>query len=280
MLTGDEGVMHTNDDATVCKRYAVSLGYYKDQFIDSFFHSKQPSRLERKTPEINRGYYARVQAINYLVNQFLNYVQSLNDDNSTDQDSKQLNNDGDKKNATNVKCQIVNVGAGFDTLFWRLKSEGKTHLIKSFIDLDLDGITFKKLHQIRIKPDLLKALGDDISFNKFDLHSNIYHLISSDIRNPKHLNEKLFNDCKLDKSLPTLFISECVLVYLSRQHTFDFLKWITSTFEQAVLINYEQVNMEDKFGQIMIDNLRMRDCEIMDLQSCKSLENQQKKSVF
>lgn len=266
MISGDTGVMNTNDDATVCKRYAVSLGYWKDQFINSFFHNKQPSRSERKTPEINRGYYARVQAISYLVEQFLSYVECLNEFINRERSTTKC-----------IKCQIVNIGCGFDTLFWRLKNDDKTDLIQSFVDLDLEGVTYKKLHQIRIKPELLNALGDDISFNNYDLHSNIYHLVSSDLRNSKHLNEKLFNDCKFDKKLPTLFISECVLVYISKQHTTNFLQWITTNFEQSVIINYEQVNMNDKFGEIMIDNLRMRDCEIMDHESCKSLENQQEK---
>lgn len=149
--------------------------------------------------------------------------------------------------------------------------------MQSFVDLDLNGITYKKLHQIRTKPDLLNSLGQDISFNKFDLHSNVYHLVSADLRNLDQLNDKLFVDCKLDKKLPTIFISECVLVYLTKQHTSAFLKWITSSFEKSVLVNYEQVNMDDKFGEIMIDNLRMRDCEIMDFESCKSLESQQNK---
>ena len=260
MLSGDEGVMSTNDDATICKRYAVSLGYWKDEFIDQFFHNKRPTRFERKTPEINRGYYARVQAINYLVNQFLDYVQSLNE-----------------KANSQIKCQIVNIGAGFDTLYWRLKKQSKTNLIQSFIDLDLDGITFRKLHQIRNRPELLNLLGDDISFNKFNLHSNVYHLCSGDLRDLKQLNDKLFNDCKLDSSLPTLFISECVLVYLTKRHVANFLKSITDCFQAPVIVNYEQVNMNDKFGEIMIDNLRTRDCEIMDLESCKSLQSQEKK---
>lgn len=288
-MAGDQGVMNTNDDATVCKRYAVSLGYWRDPFIDLFFHNKHPSRSERKTPEINRGYYARVQAINLLVDQFLSYVESLNESDEesarppADQPQQRTDNEQRRREerrarkSKEVKCQIVNIGAGFDTLFWRLKAENKIDSLHSFVDLDLDGITYKKLHQIRIRPDLLKALGEDISFNKFDLHSNTYHLISSDLRTPKNLDEKLTKDCKLDKRLPTLFISECVLVYLSKQHTSNFLRWATASFDQTVLINYEQVNMEDKFGQIMIDNLRMRDCEIMDLESCRSLESQQEK---
>jgi len=270
MIGSDSGVMTTNDDATVCKRYAVSLGYWRDIYIDSFFHNKHPSRLERKTPEINRGYYARVQAIENLVDQFLNYVQCLNEEESSSSttSAKQC-----------VKCQIVNLGCGFDTLYWRLKAgDEKCSLLKAFIDLDLDGITYKKLHQIRTKPDLLNALGrEDISFNQYDLHSNVYHLVSADLRNIKQLEEKLFNNCKLDRTLPTLFISECVLVYISKQHTENLLNWITSNFQQPVFVNYEQVNMTDKFGEIMIDNLRARDCEIMDLESCRSLDKQEEK---
>lgn len=36
MLTNDEGVMNTNDDATVCKRFAVSLGNESNRFIYEF----------------------------------------------------------------------------------------------------------------------------------------------------------------------------------------------------------------------------------------------------
>lgn len=35
-----------------------------------------------------------------------------------------------------------------------------------------------------------------------------------------------------------------------------------------------QVNMGDRFGQIMIENLRRRQCDLAGVETCKSLESQ------
>lgn len=35
-----------------------------------------------------------------------------------------------------------------------------------------------------------------------------------------------------------------------------------------------QVNMEDRFGQIMVENLRRRQCDLAGVETCKSLESQ------
>lgn len=62
----DEAIIATNTDATECKRCAVELGYWKDDYIALF-----AKRVDRKAPEINRGYYARVKAIELFIHQFL-----------------------------------------------------------------------------------------------------------------------------------------------------------------------------------------------------------------
>jgi len=66
MSANDEAIRATNDDAASCKRSAVQLGYWSDPYIQ--FVAK-PS--ERKPPEINRGYYARVKGVQGLLHQFL-----------------------------------------------------------------------------------------------------------------------------------------------------------------------------------------------------------------
>uniref|UniRef100_A0A8C6ZRF0 Uncharacterized protein n=1 Tax=Nothoprocta perdicaria TaxID=30464 RepID=A0A8C6ZRF0_NOTPE len=47
----DEAVRGTCEDASVCKRFAVSVGYWKDPYIQYFVRQAK----ERKAPEINRG---------------------------------------------------------------------------------------------------------------------------------------------------------------------------------------------------------------------------------
>lgn len=62
----DEAIIATNTDATECKRCAVELGYWKDDYIVYF-----AKHVDRKAPEINRGYYARVKAMEMFIHQFL-----------------------------------------------------------------------------------------------------------------------------------------------------------------------------------------------------------------
>jgi hypothetical protein len=62
----NEGVQATNDDASECKRCAVQLGYWEDRYISLFVRAG-----EKKTPEINRGYYARAKGVEMFVDKFL-----------------------------------------------------------------------------------------------------------------------------------------------------------------------------------------------------------------
>lgn len=64
--SGDDGVISTNDDASGCKRHAVRVGYWKDDYIGSFVNN-----TDRKAPEINRGYFARVKGIEICIDKFL-----------------------------------------------------------------------------------------------------------------------------------------------------------------------------------------------------------------
>ena len=43
--------------------------------------------------------------------------------------------------------QIINLGAGFDTLYWRLKESG--HRFHRFVEVDFSSVTSKKIHQIK-----------------------------------------------------------------------------------------------------------------------------------
>ena len=62
-----DAVIATNDDASQCKRFAVDKGYWDDHFISLFVAKNRASH----TPEIQKGYYARVTSIRRLIDQFL-----------------------------------------------------------------------------------------------------------------------------------------------------------------------------------------------------------------
>ena len=67
------------------------------------------------------GYFARVRAYHILVEEFLTL--------------------------TKQQCQIVNLGAGFDTLYWLLHQ--KSILPKLYVEVDFSNITSKKCRCIR-----------------------------------------------------------------------------------------------------------------------------------
>ena len=99
----DEAVQLTADDALVSKHSAANLGYVSDPFLGAFV--RKPAR---RSPLINRGYYARVAAIQCIIQQFI--------------DTAHVDGGG--------RVQVVSLGAGFDTTFFRLKNEGKFNRVQ------------------------------------------------------------------------------------------------------------------------------------------------------
>lgn len=141
---GDEPVMATNDDASECKRGAVQLGYWRDNYISLFV-----KHIERRAPEINRGYYARVKGVECFIQKFLNKMGS--------------------------SSQIVNFGAGFDTLYWRLKDEG-IH-IANYVEIDFPTVTARKCYMIKRNKHLLESIHEqdgEVKLSSTDLHAGKY----------------------------------------------------------------------------------------------------------
>ncbi|KAL6475127.1 hypothetical protein MHYP_G00161670 [Metynnis hypsauchen] len=247
--TADEAVRATCDDASTCKRFATSKGYWTDPYIQYFVRQTG----ERKAPEINRGYYARVQGVNNLLDAFLQKTQ--------------------------CDCQVVSLGAGLDTTFWRLKAENT--LPKKYFEVDFPMIVARKIHHIKAKSPLSKPLiethsSDSLLLDGHSLDSDRYCIIGADLRDISSLEEKL-RKFQINTELPTLFVSECVLVYMTPEQSSKLVHWAADTFHTAMFINYEQVNMADRFGQIMIENLQRRQCNLAGVDVCQSLDSQKER---
>jgi len=73
----EESVQRTNDDATQCKKSAVSLGYWKDPYLNAFGSRSGFSDEGRKAPEIHLGYWTRVSSIWHLVIKTIDRVSEL-----------------------------------------------------------------------------------------------------------------------------------------------------------------------------------------------------------
>jgi len=242
-MSGDEVVQSTNDDATNAKRSAVTLGYWQDPYLP--FICKN---AERKPPEMHLGYYARVKGIGYLINKFFE--------------------------ACDTKVQIINLGAGFDTLFWRLKDESRP--LKNFIEVDFSGVTARKCYYIKRHKELLRHITDsegEVKLSKTELHGTNYHLVAADLGNIQNLEQKLI-ESEVDFACPTLILAECVLVYINSTRTSEVAKWISDKFQAATFINYEQLNMSDRFGDVMQENLMHRGCLLSGVNFCKDKQSQ------
>ncbi|XP_023014502.1 leucine carboxyl methyltransferase 1 [Leptinotarsa decemlineata] len=240
---GDEPVIATNDDASECKRGAVQLGYWSDDYISYFV-----KHTEKRAPEINRGYYARVKGIENFVQKFINKAGSA--------------------------AQILNFGSGFDTLYWRLKDEGVQ--IANYVEIDFPTVTARKCYMIRRNKPLLERIHDqdgEVKLSPTDLHAGNYHCIGADIRNISQLEVKL-QQAEVRFNVPTLFIAECVLVYIENECVNRLLSWISSRFRSGLFVNYEMCNMNDTFSDVMLGNLRARGCNLAGITHCKSLEMQ------
>lgn len=112
-----------------------------------------------------------------------------------------------------------------------------------------------------------------MSFNRTDLHAANYHVMGVDLRHKEEVEAKL-KQAEVDFSLPTIFLAECVLVYIEPIHCVNLLKWLSGHFSSAVFINYEQVNMTDRFGDVMLSNLRSRGCTLEGVDACLTLDTQ------
>ncbi|CAL4062342.1 unnamed protein product, partial [Meganyctiphanes norvegica] len=179
---------------------------------------------------------------------------------------------------TKGNCQIVNIGAGFDTLYWRLVDEDI--MVKSFVELDFPAVTSRKCMYIQRTKPLLQAVSReedyDVKLNKTNLHTHSYKLIGVDLRNLTDVEAKI-KESEIDFSIPTIFLAECVLVYMSLSKSSQLLSWIAEKFKSAFFINYEMVNLGDRFGEIMLNNLRSRGCDLMGVAACMTTETQRKR---
>ena len=98
------------------------------------------------------------------------------------------------------------------------------------------------------------------------LTSATYALVPGDIRDFASLTQALTSPPPsdqtgpplLDRSLPTLLLAECVLVYLPPETTIGVLAWFRQTFASGAAVSYDPFGLQDNFGKVMIRNLAVR----------------------
>lgn len=61
-----------------------------------------------------------------------------------------------------------------------------------------------------------------------------------------------------DASLPTLILAECVLVYLDQTQSDALIEWFSDTFTVIGAIVFEMFGLDDSFGRVMKENLKVK----------------------
>ncbi|KAL2892549.1 Leucine carboxyl methyltransferase 1-like protein [Bienertia sinuspersici] len=225
----------------VC-RSCVKKGYMRDDYIHFFVR-----RPVRRSPIINRGYFARFGALRKFLFQFL----------SSD---------------VHTKKQVLSLGAGFDTTYFQLQEEGKAPYL--YVELDFHEVTSKKAALIEIHSELREKVGATASISREngEVLGDHYKLLPVDLRDIQRLTNVIAL-AKLDPSLPTFIIAECVLIYLDPESSRSIVAWAARTFSTAAFFLYEQViHPDDAFGEQMIRNLECRGCGLLGIHATPTLE--------
>ncbi|THX31267.1 leucine carboxyl methyltransferase [Aureobasidium pullulans] len=249
----DKIIRSTDGDASNSRLSAVALGYLQDDYATCFLQGQIP----RRYPLINRGTYVRTTAIDRLVDQFL---------------ATTIDAQGTHDSAAPV-AQIISLGAGSDTRFFRLSPARRQALL--YHELDFIDNVQAKLSAIESYPDLKQMIpGMNISPDKNSLLSPNYNLHAIDLRQFADSNPPAIPNLRSD--LPTLLLSECCLCYVPPTTATQILSYFTDAIPTASLaiIIYEPIRPYDSFGKTMITNLASRGIELQTVKRYYSLAAQ------
>lgn len=98
-------------------------------------------------------------------------------------------------------------------------------------------------------------------------------MLTSDVRDTDRLSE-LIDEKKIDRTRPTLILTECLLVYLKSQDSLNILNWASTFFSKDVaFMNYEMINPDDLYGTKMVENLRNRGIELLGFRDCPTVDS-------
>ncbi|KAG8893020.1 carboxy methyl transferase for protein phosphatase 2A [Tulasnella sp. 403] len=234
----DAAIRTTDDDAAHARLSATRKGYFNDPYIQLLVPRAQLVPL--RSPLINIGTFIRSEAIDILLSKWV---------------------DASKDFRT---VQIVSLGAGSDTRFWRLMDGLPVKdSIAKYVEVDFPEITTRKAMAIRKHAALSRHLGTGVTVERggTTLSSECFHLLPSDLRDePSKIFEPLLTILSVSK--PTLLLAECVFPYMESSASSNILEWFSSNFKILGAIVYEMFGLDDSFGKVMRENLKTRNISI------------------
>ncbi|KAI8906466.1 S-adenosyl-L-methionine-dependent methyltransferase [Gorgonomyces haynaldii] len=196
-------------------------------------------RGQKRPPIINRGTFTRTWIIDHWISEYI----------------------------AQGPVQVVSLGAGMDTRRFRFPK------ITKYLELDFMQLTAKKAQMIY--KSKLPLQNPTVTGGGTGIISDNYILLPCDLRewDPASIQSHL------DPDMTTIFLSECVLVYLDPQIADNLIKKCSQLVNKPVFIVYEQILPHDKFGQQMIENLKTRNIHLPGLDKYIDLETQKQRYI-
>ncbi|XP_009868966.1 PREDICTED: tRNA wybutosine-synthesizing protein 4, partial [Apaloderma vittatum] len=146
---------------------------------------------------------------------------------------------------------ILSLGAGFDSLYFRLKDVGLLRHAAVY-EVDFPDVARQKAALIRRMKELSALVGDTggEALGAVTLSGEDYKLLGVDLSELCEL-ERALEAAGLDKEVPTLFLAEVVLTYMEPGRSDAVIQWAAQRFPRACFLLYEQMHPQDPFGRVM-----------------------------
>ncbi|XP_065535107.1 tRNA wybutosine-synthesizing protein 4 isoform X1 [Lathamus discolor] len=242
-------VQGTGGSSAVSKCSAAARGYIQDRFLRLLVGR----RRRRRAPLVHRGYYIRARAVDHCVQDFLLKTQS------------------------HPRTQILSLGAGFDSLYFRLKDRGLLHHTMVY-EVDFPSVALQKAALIKRTEELSALVGSSeweglgvVTFSGKD-----YKLLGVDLSELSQL-ERALEEAGLDTEITTLFIAEVVLTYMENSRSDALIQWAAEHFSRACFLLYEQMHPEDPFGRVMQQHFNQLNSTLHSVAQYPDCEAQQKR---
>ncbi|KAM7159235.1 tRNA wybutosine-synthesizing protein 4 [Molossus nigricans] len=247
-----EAVQSTNDSSALSKSSLAARGYVHDAFAALLVPGSA-----RRAPLIHRGYYVRARAVRHCVRAFLERTCAA---------------------SGAPRAQILSLGAGSDSLYFRLKAAGRLSWAAVW-EVDFPDVARRKAERIRDTPELCALTGpfqsgDPASVLCFE--SLDYRILGLDLRQLERLDQALAA-AGLDEAAPTLLLAEAVLTYLEPDNAAALIAWAAQRFPNALFVIYEQMRPHDTFGQFMQQHFRQLNSPLHGLELFPDVESQQRR---
>lgn len=215
------------------------------------------------------GTYVRTMGLDMIIDAFLSHTEP--------------------RSKTPQKKQIISLGAGTDTRYFRLRAQNKHHNL-IYHEFDFPSVSATK-ERISKKNDLFNNLVGELLFHSNENTTNSedtdaewglertkdgvsetpYCFHPLDLRQLPQLQTTLRG---LQTDVPTLIISECCLCYLEVSTSKEVVDYFTSRISSTGLVLYEPIGVNDSFGQMMVSNLAARNITMPSLEVYKTLPDQ------